>query len=293
MRVLRRALSAVRQRRVLAVAILLAVVVVPGAGFGLAWATAPAPNLSNGPVAEVERNGLVLTVRAGPGPYFLSELLPVTVSLSNYSGATVTVPGPIGAQVGFTGGCGSAVSATLSGGHAPTFEVPSPGVMSCPGFFGGSHLATGQTTSASDVMPLTASDEMTLTADAVTEMVATVHSQGQTYTQETSTDPFDGHWPTIRLAVRSAVPAGRTITIRRFGTRVYILAPPSAWLHLYYLYSASRRTSSDTCVTSSFGWEAIRTLWVDYLPWCGGYGAWTYAVGAAGYAIVQGSVAQK
>lgn len=281
-----RVLARVKRRRVVGIAAALACLLALGAaGVGVAWAAAPAPTTSPGPFAQVERGGVRLTVRIAPGPYFLSELLPVSVSLTNLSGAVVKVPGSVTGNMGIDRGCGSLLGVILSGGHAPTYQVPSTGGMSCPGPLP-SDLAPGRTVSASDVIPLTASGHITLAADARTITEKTVGSQGQTYTEFVGEDPFDGHWPTLQLTVSSHVPLDRIIVLTRFGTRVYIGAPPAAWGHLVYLYSRG----ANGCVTGNYAWAPIKTPWVDYLPTCGQYGMWTYAVGAPGYAIAQGSI---
>ena len=57
------------------------------------------------PVAAVVRaGGVTMSVRVPPGPYFLSELLPVDVALSNHSRTLITlggaaVPSPCGSAL--------------------------------------------------------------------------------------------------------------------------------------------------------------------------------------------------
>jgi hypothetical protein len=72
----------------------------------------------------------------------------------------------------------------------------------------------------------------------------------------------------------------------RIGTRVFIIAPPPALLHLVYTYTVS----AGGCGTGNFGWEPIVLSSVEEGVCAGHYGTWSYAVGAPGYAITSGTV---
>ncbi|HEX9413396.1 MAG TPA: hypothetical protein VF916_07810, partial [Ktedonobacterales bacterium] len=46
----------------------------------------------------------------------------------------------------------------------------------------------------------------------------------------TGPDPFAGHEPTLPLTVAASAPLNRTVGLWRFGTRVFVLAPPPGFV---------------------------------------------------------------
>jgi hypothetical protein len=260
------------------IAVVLAGLLAVTAGVGISWAAAAPSMTPSGPTTRVERGGLVLTLRVAAGPYFLRELLPVSVSLTNASNAPVYVPGPVDRNTGINGPCGSMLSVEESGGHGPTYRAPSAGWISCPGPIPAA-LAPGRTVWASDVLPITASGRLALTAHAGIYSVTAVGPGGEQ--SFAGIDPFEGHEPQLQLMVSPNVPPQRMILPVRFGTRVYVIAPLAAERHLRYLYTAG----GGSCSTGNFSWEPITTPIIDNHPCAGQYGTWTYAVGAPGYAI--------
>jgi hypothetical protein len=259
------------------IAVVLAGLLAVTAGVGISWAAAAPSMTPSGPTTRVERGGLVLTLRVAAGPYFLRELLPVSVSLTNASNRPVYVPGRIDGNMGINQ-CFSVFGAAESGGHAPTYQAPSTGIPMCPGPMP-AELAPGRTVSASDVLPLTASGRVTLTTNASLFSVTTLGPNGGI--SAVGIAPFEGHLPSLQLMVVPAVPPQRMILPVRFGTRVYVIAPLAAERHLRYLYTAG----GGSCSTGNFSWEPITTPIIDDQPCAGQYGTWTYAVGAPGYAI--------
>lgn len=230
-----------------------------------------------GPIATVDVNGLVLTLRAAAGPYFLRELLPVDISLANHTNATLHV----------RSGCGRAFYVTQEGGGAPTYQMPSARVvLSCPGAFP-TDLAPGQTLSASDLLLLTASGHLTVTAHVSLDTVTTFPGGG--WVISNGPDPFAGREPTLPLTVAASAPPNRTVGLWRFGTRVFVIAPPQALAHLVYMYSAS----AGGCQTSNFAWQPITMPVLDEHPCAGRYGTWSYAVGAPGYAVASETVSSS
>jgi hypothetical protein len=282
-----RFLSAVqRRRRAAAMAAVVLVLMALTGGLAVTWAAATAYEMANAPLAHVDRNGLRLTMRVGPGPYFLRELLPVSLSLTNLSGTMMSVLGPVKGNMGINEGCGSIFSVTETGGHAPTYEAPSTGGMTCPGPLP-EDLAPGQTVSASDFLPITASGRLTVTAGVSPVSIVIESSNGQTHRLGTGADPFEGHGPSVQLTVNSGVPLQRMVWVSRVGTHVFVIAPPAVWSHLVYLYNAG----ADGCSTGSYAWISLNTLVIDMHPCAGRYGTWQYAVSAPGYAIAEGTAA--
>jgi hypothetical protein len=243
------------------------------AGTGAFLAAPSAEAALTGPSVTVNAGGLVLTMRTARGPYFLRELLPVGLSLTNHSNATVHVP---------RGSCmyGGALGVTEEGGGAPTFRVPMLGGLfgGGPGIFATDDLVPGQTCATPDVLlPLTASGRITLTAHAALTSITAMVGGG---TRITNLDPFTGHAPELALTVAPSAPPDRTLTLWRHTSRVVVLGPPGALLHLDYMYAAS----SGGCWTGG-GWAPLRMPVLDAHPCAGVYGTWSYAIGAPGYAI--------
>ena len=268
---IRRALT--QRRRLTVLLVLLVLLVTLVGGVGLYFSAGPTTTLT-GPTARVEANGLVLTLRVAPGPYFLRELLPVGVSLTNHTSATLPVEGNA-----FVNGCDGAFGVAEEGGGAPTYQLPTSGVMiSCPGAL--TNLAPGQTMSATNLLPLTASGHPTLTA-GVRVCAAT---SARNYI--CGRDPFAGHRPSLHLIVAAAPPLNRRVGLWRIGTRVFVIAPPPALSHLVYLYTAG----AGGCATTNLTWQPIATPYVDEHPCAGRYGTWSYAVGAPGYAVASGTL---
>jgi hypothetical protein len=269
-----RALST-RGRVVIAVIVLTLVLACGGAAFLASPATAVS---ATGPSATVEANGLVFTLRIAPGPYFLRELLPVTVSLINHTSATVHVlPGsPFGGPF----------NVTQDGGGAPTYHLPAASFpFTGPPPWHADALAPGQTLAAPDLLvPLTASGQVTLTAQVALVDVVTLPG-GETIASG-GTDPFAGRKPALSLDVAASAPPDRTLSLWRHTTRVVVYGPAGALFHLYYWFAAS----AGGCGTGSFGWAPLSLPVLDAHPCAGVYGTWGYAIGAPGYAIASETV---
>jgi hypothetical protein len=133
-------------------------------GAGLLATFPPAASARAGPVASAQVNGLDLTVRIAPGPYFVRELLPVEVSLANHSTATVYVAGHAGVNqvpAGFH---------LQQEGGAAALSSPPLALAGCtwctggPGILMPNALAPDQSMSESDLILLTASGTLTLSA---------------------------------------------------------------------------------------------------------------------------------
>jgi hypothetical protein len=268
-------LRALSPRRWIAIAVIVfALVLACGSA---AFLTSPATAISaTGPSATVEANGLVLTLRVAPGPYFLRELLPVSVSLTNHSSATVHAPRGTSMS-----GCGGAFYVAEDGGTAPRFDFPvAQGIPSCPFIFNELSIAPGQSFTASDLLlPLVASGQVTMTAQVEMEDAVTMPGGGSVVSR--APDPFAGHEPALSLDVAASAPPDRMLSLWRHTTRVVVYGPASALFHLRYTFTAS----AGGCGTGSFGWVPLSLPVLDAHPCAGHYGTWSYAVGAPGYAI--------
>src|SRR5947209_8118144 len=184
------------------------------------------------PVAAVVRaGGVTMSVQVPPGPYFLSELLPVDVALSNHSRAPITLGG-----AAVPSPCGSALGAWLMGGTAPHFVLRASTTHSCP-FGGMATVAPGRTLTIRQWLPLTDSGHLTLMAGAQFLKVSTTSGGGQAIT--TGVNPLGGRWPSLVLTVAPTIPAGRTLTLINIGPAVFVHVPLRLRSQLRYLYGVS------------------------------------------------------
>ena len=234
------------------------------------------------PVATVVRaGGVTMSVRVPPGPYFLSELLPVDVALSNHSRAPITLGG-----AAVPNPCGSALDAWPTGGTAPHFVLRASTTHSCPGGVGGmTTVAPGHTFTIRQWLPLTDSGHLMLMAVAHVLKVSTTSGGGQVIT--TGVNPVGGRWPSLVLTVAPTVPAGRTLTLIQIGPAVFVRVPLRLRSQLRYLYGVTCRDPQGPggTGTGNFGWQPLASG-VAYDPGCPGIDEqWTVAMGLPGYAI--------
>jgi hypothetical protein len=234
------------------------------------------------PVAAVVRAGAItMSVRVPPGPYFLSELLPVDVALSNHSHTSITLGG-----AAVPSPCGSALGAWLTGGTAPHFVLRASTAISCPSSAGGTTtVAPGHTLTIHHWLPLTDSGHLTLMALAHFLKVSTTSGGGQAIT--TGVNPLGGRWPSLVLTVAPTIPAGRTLTLIKIGPAVFVHVPLRLRSQLRYLYGVSCRDAQGPggTGTGNFGWQPLASG-VAYDPGCPGIDEqWTVVMGLPGYAI--------
>ncbi|MHB8598199.1 MAG: hypothetical protein ACYDER_15460 [Ktedonobacteraceae bacterium] len=229
------------------------------------------------------RGGLEATLRIMPGPYFLSELVAVDITLSNHSHTTFLLQG-----VPTSDPCEQAlgVNYSLTGTNTAHYVFPVYGVMSCPGAT--SQFKPGQTIAIRQYIPLTDSGHILLTEEARFLSTKNIPNQGKSITDGSS--PLDGYWPSLRINVAFPVPSDRVITLHRLGAKVFVNAPAIARSRLLYQYAVSCKDFHDAGSTASgnYSWTPVTTTIGE--PGCPGKNIqWTYAVSAPGYAIVSGS----
>jgi hypothetical protein len=226
-----------------------------------------------GPSASVEAEGLQMSIAVSPGPYFLSELLEVHLTLANRSQTTYSVEGFLPPNY-----CASALSVQQSGGEPPDYQWPMLSILqsrSC--VQASSTLAPGAQWSSVQFIPLTASGSVTLSAQA--NIVVSTGGVG----------PFTRGRPSVTLQVAPRVPANRTITLAAANGRLSISAPPGARAHLYYVYivTCSEGGGTGEAVTSDY-WQSIPSTVLAQPDCQGTQERWRYSVAAPGYAIVSG-----
>jgi len=159
-------------------------------------------------VARERGGGLELSMSVPRGPFFLSELLLVTVSLRNRSSAAV---GYVGA---FTPAfCNAAVDVMLAG-SPPLYTPPRALLPSCPAPRPNPDgLAPGRALSVQLLVPITASGRVTMAAHML--FVTATHRDGAGVWYSSGPGPFAARWPTLTIGVTARVPANRVIRLRR------------------------------------------------------------------------------
>lgn len=228
-------------------------------------------------------SGLEMSMRVTPGPYFLGELLAIDLSLTNHTHPTLTLRGNVD-----SGECGSALYPDQTDGtnpHYALYTLPVPFTYNCPAIRPGNgiSLAPGQTVAASFYELLTGSGDVTLTGNVAFYLSKT--------SNQSSPGPLAGHLPTLHIHVISQIPTDRALSFQQQDTRVSIQAPADLRL-VDQTYILCQDSSRHSWPGGHEDWEPISTHTLQR-PECSGQGDWTivlwkYAIGAAGYAVVQG-----
>ncbi|GHO68171.1 hypothetical protein KSC_070630 [Ktedonobacter sp. SOSP1-52] len=232
---------------------------------------------------SVQAGGFEMTLGITPGPYFISEMLEVNITLTNHTSKMQFVGIPFANSP-----CGYVDGITVQGEQKPAYELPAPTTHKCPPLNNTLTLSSGQTLSMHKYFVLQNSGDLTLTTQA----------GFFTKTQQEAApipSPLDGHWPTLRIHVASQVPQDRQLTLHISAPRVSVDAPAPARPHLQYLYSifcANDRTASspmgDSYGTGNYGWETLHETTLN-LPGCSRkHITWSFGIGAPGYAIASG-----
>ena len=227
------------------------------------------PADSTGPTARAQANGMEASLHlVTAGPYFLSELLSVDVSLTNHTRKTVELLGRNKADdLCFS----SALNAQVTGGDAPTYTFPRL-VFACLQPLYVTWLAPGQTLTMHYYLPVIKSGEVTVTMGSMRDSHLA--------------SPLDGHWPSLRIRVDPRVPSNRMLSLHAQGAQVMIQAPPAARAHLLYRESITCDWYGDG---SHAEWTPLATTLLSQPACPTAHKHWEYIVGAPGYAIVAGN----
>jgi hypothetical protein len=194
------------------------------------FAGPPSPHTHGGMMeprcgATIDTGGLQMALRVPPGPYFLSELLPVHVSLHNHSGHAIWYdgyPSPVPGK--------SALFVTVTGGAPPLFDLPWHAPFHGPRPPLGT-LNAGETLSMDFLVPLTASGAVTLTARG--RLLASVVERASVITT-TEWHPVPTGWPAVVLHVAAQAPPERILHLHRRGAQVMVTAAQGALPLLLY-----------------------------------------------------------
>jgi hypothetical protein len=272
------------RRRLTAVVAVVVVLAVVAAGLlasrvlGARSAGTVAP--PSGPSAYVAAGGLQFSIELPPGPYFLSELLAVQLTLANHGQTSYRVDGDPRPSY-----CFSALWVGLSGGQPPTYRWPTFPYRSCTA--PATTLSPGQHWSFVQFFPLTSSGRVTLSAQAT--FLTTVSSAPGGTVVTGGVGPFTYGWPALTIQVAPQVPANRAIALAGANGRLRIAAPPGARTHLYYLYIVTCAEGGGTGYSeSSAYWKPIASMELAEPSCPGTQERWQYSVAAPGYATASG-----
>jgi hypothetical protein len=240
-------------------------------------ATAPAPS------AETQVGGLEATMQVViAGPYFLRELLPVDVALTNdtQQAAQLLEPG-ITADLCHD----SALMARLTAGSEPSVVFPpSPIGVGCTNELRTTQLQPAETLTIHQYVPLTRSGAVTLSMQSarLCTPASPLCSSATPYPYL----PLDGHWPTVQLQVQPQVPPDRALTLQEQPGRVLIDAPAGAQAQLLAMQSMS---CDRYLAVNGARWTPLATTILEEATCPTAHPTWVYIVSAPGYAIVSGS----
>ena len=230
---------------------------------------APSPTDSAGPTARTQVNGLQATIHlVTPGPYFLSELVSVDVSLTNHTHASFGLEGSSRPDIACFS---SALNVQITAGSVPFYTLPTLAIGCLQPLFL-TTLAPGQTLAMHYYLPVTKSGEVTIMMGGMTSSHQTI--------------PLDGHWPSLRIHVNPQVPANRVILLHQQGAQVIIQAPPAARAHLLYRQTI---TCDQYAGGGSIDWSPLSTTTLSQPVCPTAHKHWQYIVSAPGYSIVSGS----
>lgn len=216
-------------------------------------------------------DGLDFKLNITGGPYFLSELLAVDITLTNHRQQEVMLDGSIGINT-----CNGAFSAQITRGEKPEYDFPIVNMMSCPP--GRSSLAAGKSLTVHGYIPLTKSGNVTITAQVrISIPIKNQNSTPGAWQSSISS----GEAVVTAITVSPQIPSDRVIPLDRQGEDILVNAPASIRSQLLFYYTVSCLHGSGTSGT----WAPLDTTKLSK-PYCDDASRhWTYVVGAPGYAI--------
>jgi hypothetical protein len=238
---------------------------------------------------DVKWNGLEMSMKVMPGPYFLGELLTIDVSLTNHTHPALLLDGKDdGTAIHL---CSSyALRTKLTGGTSPYYALytkPVPFVYSCGLMGNGPAFVPGQTIKDHFYVLLTSSGEVTLT--------------GTPFFETPGSRSLPNPLLALHIHVASQVPANRLLSLQQQGSEVGVHAPTEVHL-LYQTYILCQVSSTDRGTPGGDYWQTLTTnrLQRPQCPqmsvWMNGQWItkhwtvvlWKYAIGAVGYEVIQG-----
>jgi len=227
------------------------------------------PTAATGPSASSQVHGMQASIHVvTPGPYFLSELVSVDVSLANATGQPLTLQGSSKPDLFCSS---SALGATVSGGSSPTYTLPEL-TVSCLQPLYITTLPRGQTLTLHLLLPVTRSGDVTISMSPLRN--------------PSQAAPAGSHWPSVTIHVSLQVPSNRELSLESQGTQVIVHAPPAALPNLIYLESI---TCDQYGRGTRLDWSSLSAPVLSQPACPTPHKHWDYVVSAPGYAIVGGT----
>jgi hypothetical protein len=249
-------------------------------------ASTPTPNavIIDLPIAaSSSAGGLTMSISMTPGPYFLSEMLEIGISLTNHAQKTFYVGLPF-----VNSACGYYTGVEISGGEKPYFDIPVNNSHSCPFHIDTVTLKPGQTLAVLKYLPLQLSGRVALTA------LASFYAAAAALPNRFPTSipgPFGDRWPSAHIDVSPTIPANSKILFEVKGYDAIVHIPSSASGPLLYAYNISCQDFNDTGSTGSgnYTWDTLKVPTIRR-PGCPGKNLqWTFAFAIPGYGVAVGS----
>lgn len=225
---------------------------------------------------SIEKDGLQLSAKIPPGPYFLREMLSVHISVVNHTPNTFRLGPPFGRSI-----CGYDSGIDITGGKESDYQFPVPlGIDDCPGIYSTIALQPGKSLTIDTYEPLLKSGLLTLTVESAF----------------LSPEPFDWYRPSIQLRVSPTTPKDHQLALQQDGKYVHVNGLPGARPELVYAYMliCGNRVTDEMEQTFSYSWEKATTPFIDPRQLqnsrCSGKETtWNSVVAAPGYALASGN----
>jgi len=228
---------------------------------------------------QSQEGGLEASLRITSGPYFLSELLGVQITLTNHSNKSFLLEG-FATDINY---CNGVFYVIAEGSGEPHYNFPvNIEYMSCPD--AQTQLDAGKTLILQGFVPLTKSGQVTISTEARFLSVAKDTTGHELITR--GNGPLDGHWPVMHIHVNAKIPIDRTLSLQQQGSQITIDAPKAIQSHLVYFYSIS-------CVAelgTNGKWTPVTTQTLQQPECSGANKHWSFAVSAPGYVIASGEI---
>jgi hypothetical protein len=233
-----------------------------------------------------EAGGLEASLQVTAGPYFLSELLDVTATLTNHNNKSVFLKGGAGTLNFCAVG---ALTLITKGGGLPFDNLPSNNTPTITCSSTQMELTPGKTLIMQGYVPLTKSGQITLALEA-NFLNITKDRYGDKETTS-GTDPMYQHWPVLYMNVAAKIPSDRILLLQQQHAQVIINVPVAVRSHLVdYETISCVEDGQNTVGDASVGWDSVYTTPLSEPECWGSNKHWTYVVGAPGYAIVVGEI---
>lgn len=273
-------------------------------------------------VVTTQAHGLEMTMKITPGPYFLSELLEVDISLTNHTQTTfqgdichlfpklIVIDGDGQRDTSLASAVATTINSAqyigmrvfphdvnLASALTTIYTPPTYGIECLPEQFNLEQLQPTKTITVQHYVALTSSGHATFTARAAFQRAVT--GQNGRVALVPATNPLDGHWPSLQISVSTQVPSDRMLSLHQQTTQAIVDVPLAARSHLLYAFgyscglgSIASEGGSEFRVGNRMDNKISQPTITLQRPQCDvpklKILRWTYVVGAIGYTMLAG-----